>query len=83
EEARKIAEGWIRENRVRTYRGGATQEELLRVNAEESRRVADGFLSPAFLMNQYRFFRSRKKTAPALAFLALRATRPIWGQLLP
>lgn len=82
EEAQRMAETWIAEGRTRTYRGGATREELERVNARESEEVADAFLSKPFLMNQYRFLKSKKKTGPALTFLGLAVTRPLWGRLL-
>lgn len=82
DEAQRIAEGWVAAGRARTYRGGATRAELEMVNARESEEVADAFLSKKFLMNQYRFLRSKKKTGPAMTFLALAVTRPLWGRLL-
>ena len=81
-EAQRRAERWIAEGRGRTFRAGAERAELERVNAQESERVADAFLSARFLMGRYRFLKSRKKTGPALAFLALRVTRPVWARLL-
>jgi enoyl-CoA hydratase/carnithine racemase len=81
-EAQCRAEGWVAEGRERTFRAGAERAELERVNARESERVADAFLSARFLMGRYRFLKSRKKTGPALAFLALRVTRPVWARLL-
>lgn len=82
DEAQRRAESWIASGQTRSYPAGASREELERINAEESERVADGFLSADFLMNQYRFLRSRKKTLPALTFLALRMARPVWSLLL-
>ena len=82
EEAQRIAEGWVAEGRARTYRGGASREALEAVNARESEEVADAFLSKPFLMNQYRFLKSKKKTGPAMTFFALALTRPLWGRLL-
>ncbi|MEM6531786.1 MAG: enoyl-CoA hydratase/isomerase family protein [Myxococcota bacterium] len=79
-EAQRVAESLA--GKSREFRAGATREELLRINEAESHRVADGFLSSAFLMNQFNFMRSRKKTGPALTFLALRLTRPAWALLL-
>lgn len=81
-EAQERAERWAAEGRPRTLRAGATRAELERVNAEESERVADAFLSAEFLTGRYRFARSRRKWKPALAFWALRATRPVWSRLL-
>lgn len=81
-EAQKIAEGWVQAGTPRTYRAGATREELLAVNARESVQVADAFLSTPFLDGQFRFLWSKKKRGPALTFLALRLTRPAWSRLL-
>lgn len=80
--AHAIAEGWIAEGRKRTFRGEATREELEAANRRESEQVADAFLSRRFLMNQYAFLKSKKKTGPAITFYALAVTRPLWGRLL-
>ena len=80
--AQEKAEGWVAEKRPRTFRAGATKEALVAANARESREIADAFLSGPFLMSQYRFLREKKKTGPALTFLALRMTRPAWSLLL-
>lgn len=82
EEATRMAEAWVDEGRERTFREGATREELKAVNARESVQVADAFLSPPFLMGQFHFLRKKKKYAPAAIFLALRLTRPAWSLLL-
>lgn len=80
--AQAIAEGWIAEGRARSYRAGATADELIAVNAEESVRVADSFLSPTFLNGQFKFLWSRKKRGPALVFKALTLTCPVWKRFL-
>lgn len=80
--AQRRAEGWIAEGRTRSFRAGSTKADLEAANRRESEEVADAFLSAPFLMGQYRFLRSRKKTGPALTFLALRLTRPAWSRLL-
>lgn len=82
DEAQRIAEKWVASGRERTYRAEANREELRAVNAEESVRVADAFLSPPFLSEQFRFLWKKKKRGPALVFLALRLTRPAWSRLL-
>jgi enoyl-CoA hydratase/carnithine racemase len=82
ERAQAMAESWVAEGRTRSFRAGATREELKAVNAQESQELADAFLAPPFLMGQYRFLLSRKKYAPAATFLALRLTRPAWSRLL-
>lgn len=81
-EAQKLAEQWIAEGKTRSFRGGATKEELKAVNARESVALANAFLSPKFLEGQFKFLASKKKVGLALTFLALRATRPLWSRLL-
>lgn len=81
--AQRIAEGWVRDGKQRTFRAGATRAELKAVNARESVDVANAFLSPRFLSGQFRFLRSKKKHGPALMFLALRVSHPLWSRLLP
>ena len=49
---------------------------------EESEALGDAFLAAPFLMGQYRFLWSRKKYTPALTFLGLRLTRPVWSLML-
>lgn len=82
DEAQRMAEAWAAAKKPRQFRAGATKEELVAANARESTEVANAFLSPAFLMGQYRFLMSKKKTGPAVTFLALRLTRPAWSLLL-
>ncbi len=82
DEAQRIAEGWIAEGAKRTFRGGSQREELKAVNARESEQVADTALSSAFLKNQYRFLRQKKKHGPAAVFFSLWLLRPLWGKLL-
>ena len=82
DEAQRIAKQWVDEGRERSYPAGFTRAQLEAVNARESEILADAFLSPPFLMGQYRFLRSKNKLAPAAMFLALRLTRPAWSLLL-
>lgn len=80
--AQNLAEAWLASGRERTFKGESTLEELDATNARESREIADAFLSAPFLMSQYRFLKSKKKSGPALSFLALRLTRPAWSAFL-
>ena len=80
--AQAIAEGWVTEGRGRVFKAGATADDLKRINAAESIALADAFLDTPFLLGQYRFLKSRKKTGPALTFFALAATRPLWRLML-
>ena len=80
--AHAIAKEWIKEGRTRSYRGGLSLEELKAINAKESVAVATAFLSPPFLIGQFQFLWSKGKRGPALMFLMLRLTQPIWGLML-
>ncbi|MCA9520530.1 MAG: enoyl-CoA hydratase/isomerase family protein [Myxococcales bacterium] len=82
EEATKVAEAWVAEGRERTFRAGATRDELKAVNARESVKVADAFLGQPFLIGQFHFLRKKKKYLPAAMFLVLSLTRPAWSLLL-
>ena len=82
DEAQKIAEGWVADNAVRTFRDGARRDELKAINAKESIEVADAFLSGPFLKGQFQFLWRKKKRGPAAVFLALWATCPMWSLLL-
>lgn len=81
-EAQRIAEQWATEGKARSYRGGSTKEELNKINAEESVRLADSFLAAPFLKGQFKFLRSKGKTGPAAMFLGLWLSRPVWSRLL-
>ena len=80
--AQAIAKEWIAQGRQRSYRGGMSKEELKAINARESVEVATAFLSPPFLVGQFQFLWSKGKRGPALMFLMLRMTQPIWGLML-
>lgn len=82
DEAHRIAREWIESGETRRYPAGMTREQLLAVNARESVELATAFLSPPFLTGQFKFLWSKKKHPPALMFLALRATHPLWSRLL-
>lgn len=82
-EAHRQARAWIEAGVGRTYPLGMTREELIEINARESRVLATAFLRPGFLMAQYQFLWRKKKRPLALAFLALAKTQPAWRRLLP
>lgn len=82
ERAQAIAEAWVEDEKPRDFGAGSTREELKEINARESQQLADAFLDTPFLMGQYRFLWSREKYGPALVFLALSLTRPLWSKLL-
>ena len=81
--ARALATEWIAQGKERSYRGGFEPEELIAINARESRQLADAFLSAKFLRGQFEFLWKKHKQGPALVFLALLLTRPVWSLLLP
>lgn len=83
DEAQQMAQQWIAQGRERTYPAGFTREQLERINARESRVLAKAFLSPPFLMAQYRFLWGKGKRQAALLFLSLAKTHPAWKRLLP
>jgi Delta3-Delta2-enoyl-CoA isomerase len=83
EEAHRQARAWIDAGVGRAYPLGMTREELIEINARESRVLATAFLRPGFLMAQYQFLWRKKKRPLALAFLALAKTQPAWRRLLP
>lgn len=83
DEARALAAQWIEQGHERSYRAGFTREELKAINARESRQLADAFLGPKFLRGQLEFLWSKNKRGPAMMFLALLLSRPLWSQLLP
>ncbi|MEM1350344.1 MAG: enoyl-CoA hydratase/isomerase family protein [Myxococcota bacterium] len=82
-EAYALAKAWLEQGRERTLRAGFTLDELVEVNARESKELADAFLGTTFLRGQFDFLWSRGKYAPAMVFLALLVTRPAWALLLP
>jgi len=82
EESRRIAREWIGSGAIRSFRGGSGRDELKAVNASESVALADAFLSAAFIRNQFRFLWGKKKWAPAVMFLTMLITRPLWSRLL-
>lgn len=82
EEAQRLAETWVREGKPRSFRAGATRDELKGINARESVALATAFLSPPFLKGQLKFLMSKKKHGPALMFLSLLVTRPLWSRML-
>jgi Delta3-Delta2-enoyl-CoA isomerase len=81
-QAQRIAEEWIAAGHVRTFRADSTRHELKAVNARESVQVADAFLAAPFLREQYRFLKSKGKRRPAMLFLVLWKSRPLWSRML-
>lgn len=81
-EAQRIANEWVASGATRSFRAGATVDELKAVNARESAMLADAFLSSAFLKGQLKFLWRKKKWAPAIMFLALLVSRPAWARML-
>ena len=81
--AQTICEEWVASGQQRSYRGGATRNELKAINARESQELATCFLASPFLKGQWQFLWKKKKRGPALMFLSLLLTRPFWSVLLP
>lgn len=83
EVARATALTWIAEGHTRSYKAGMTREALQEINARESQLLAGAFLSEKFLRGQFEFLWKKQKHAPAMVFLGLLVTRPLWSLLLP
>ena len=81
-EARRIAREWVETDAVRSFRGGSSREELKIVNANESAKLADAFLSAPFIKSQFRFLWSKNKRGPAAMFLFMLISRPVWSRFL-
>lgn len=81
--ARALADEARAGGTLRRYRGPSTRAELLAANADESKQIADAFLSRPFLQAQTKFLWSKGKRVPAMVFATLWATRPAWGWSLP
>jgi len=82
EESHRIAQEWITSGAVRSFRGGSGRAELKAVNASESVKLADAFLSAPFIRAQFKFLRSKKKWGPAAMFLTMLISRPLWSRFL-
>jgi enoyl-CoA hydratase/carnithine racemase len=83
DEAHAMAREWVEKGRERTFKAGMSLEELRTINARESRELAYAFLGADFLRGQFEFLWSRDKYAPALVFLALLLSRPVWAKFIP
>jgi len=81
-EAERIALEWVASGSVRSFRGGSERDELKAVNASESAKLADAFLSAPFIKAQFKFLWSKKKWGPAAMFLTMLISRPLWARLL-
>lgn len=82
--AQELAESWIKEDRKRLIRGGASIEEYKKINAKESAALAEAFVSEEFLSNQFQFLKKRgkHKSAPGLVLWTMLRTRPVWARFL-
>jgi peroxisomal 3,2-trans-enoyl-CoA isomerase len=82
QDANLVAREWISSGATRSFRGGSERDELKAINASESIKLADAFLSKPFINAQFRFLWSKKKWGPAATFLAMLITRPLWSRFL-
>jgi enoyl-CoA hydratase/carnithine racemase len=79
--AQELAESWIAEgNLKRTALGYDDFDNLRAVNAQESKDLAQAFVSVKFLQAQVDFLTLKKKDATM--FKVLLATRPLWSKFL-
>jgi peroxisomal 3,2-trans-enoyl-CoA isomerase len=82
QETQRIAQEWVASGAVRSFRGGSERDELKAINASESVALADAFLAAPFIRGQFKFLWSKKKWGPAVMFLAMLISRPLWSRLL-
>ncbi|MEE2789549.1 MAG: enoyl-CoA hydratase/isomerase family protein [Myxococcota bacterium] len=80
--AQAMCEAWIAAGRERQHKGGLSREALKAINAQESEALARCFLDAPFLKGQFQFLWRKKKRGPALMFLSLWWSRPLWSKLL-
>ena len=82
QEAQRIAQEWVASGAVRSFRGGSECDELKTINARESVALADAFLGAPFIRAQFKFLWGKKKWGPAVMFLAMLISRPLWARLI-
>ena len=82
ERAQMIAESWVAEGRERRILGGGQRQEYKEINAAESVKVADAFLSYDFLDGQYWFLTSKGKIKDARVFWIMKTFHPFWSKFL-
>lgn len=75
------AEEWAAAGRPRRVLGGEGRAKLQSVNAAESQALAEAFLQPAFLENQYRFAVQKKKQGTARMFWWAKTFQPLLARL--
>lgn len=82
--AQELGEEWVRTGRRRRLRGGASVEEYTRVNTEESRALAEVFVSEKFLRTQLEFLRKKGKswTGTGVVLWIMLKTRFLWIRFL-
>lgn len=82
--AQELGEEWARAGRQRRLRGGASVEEYTRVNIEESRALAEVFVSEKFLRTQLEFLKRKGKSysTTGLIMWILLNTRSLWIRFL-
>ena len=79
--AQSLAEAWIAEGTLtRSAMGYDDFDRLREVNAQESKDLAQAFVSERFLQAQIDFLTLKKKD-PTM-FKVLLATRPLWSKFL-
>lgn len=82
--AQELGEEWAKTGRKRRLRGEASVEEYSRVNIEESRALADVFVSEKFLRTQLEFLKRKGKSwsSTGLIMWIMLKTRPLWIRFL-
>lgn len=84
-DAQTIAENWIKEGKTRQIKKediDQIRSNYIAVNVRESQELAEAFLSSKFILQQYKFLKSKGKTNAAITFYLLNLLRPIWSKML-
>ncbi|KAJ1623232.1 ClpP/crotonase-like domain-containing protein [Pavlovales sp. CCMP2436] len=82
-ELQAMAEAWVAAKKPKRLVAAGLLEEYKRVNARESKALADAFLSPSFFEAQAAMATKKGKASRAAMFTAMKLLRPIWGMSLP
>ena len=80
--AQELAESWVKIDKKITIPGGGNFSEYREMNAHESVKVADAFLSYRFLDTQHKFLVSKGKVKDARVFWILKTLHPLWSKML-
>jgi peroxisomal 3,2-trans-enoyl-CoA isomerase len=82
QETQRLAQEWLATGATRSFRGNSNRDDLKAINARESVELATAFLAAPFIKAQFQFLWRKKKWGPAMMFLTMFITRPLWARTL-